>query len=119
MNKLYKNLISEITDTLDPLHCAISDLKKADPDNIIDLAVLCTRAKIYNFGMQMCKLLRQKRYDEIENITARLIRLISIHRNQLYKLTKIRTIDLSNFRFLCELKKLIKCVRMTFTPEKF
>jgi len=69
--------------------------------------------------MQMCKLLRQKRYDEIENITARLIRLISIHRNQLYKLTKIRTIDLSNFKFLCELKKMIKCVRMTFTPEKF
>ena len=119
MSKLYKNLISEITDILDPLHCAISDLKKADSDNIIDLTVLCTRAKIYNFGMQMCKLLRHKRYDEIENITTRLIRLISIHRNQLYKLTKIRTIDLSNFKFLCELKKMIKCVRMTFTPEKF
>ena len=105
MNKFYKNLISEITDTLDPLHCAISDLKKADHDNIIDLTVLCTRAKIYNFGMQVIKLLKKKKYQEINIIIQRIIKLISIHRNQLYKLTKIRTIDLSNFKFLCELKR--------------
>lgn len=116
MDKFYKILVSEITDALDPLHSAMSDLKKADPDNIIDCTVLCTRAKIYKIGMEMCKILRQKRYNEIESITNRLIRLISIHRNQLYKLTKRKTIDLSNFMFLAELKKLIKSVRMTFTP---
>ena len=116
MDKFYKILVSEITDALDPLHGAISDLKKADPDNIIDLTVLCTRAKIYKKGMEMCKILRQKRYNEIESITNRLIRLIAIHRHQLYKLSKIRTIDLSNFMFLAELKKLIKSVRVTFTP---
>ena len=116
MDKFYKILVSEITDALDPLHSAISDLKKADGDNIIDCTVLCTRAKIYKIGMEMCKILRQKRYNEIESITNRLIRLISIHRNQLYKLTKRKTIDLSNFMFLAELKKLIKSVRMTFTP---
>ena len=119
MDKFYKILVSEITDALDPLHSAISDLKKADPDNIIDLTVLCTRAKIYKIGMQMCKMLKQKRYIEIESITTRLIQLVSIHRNQLYKLSKIRTIDLSNFMFLAELKKLIKSVRVTFTPETY
>ena len=119
MDKFYKILVSEITDALDPLHSAISDLKKADPDNIIDLTVLCTRAKIYKKGMEMCKILRQKRYIEINCITTRLIRLISIHRNQLYKLSKMRSIDLSNFMFLAELKKLIVSVRMTFTPETY
>ena len=119
MDKFYKILVSEITDALDPLHSAISDLKKADPDNIIDCTVLCTRAKIYKIGMQMCKILRQKKYNEIHCITTRLIRLISIHRNQLYKLSQIRTIDLSNFRFLCELKKLIKSLKITFTPETY
>ena len=55
MDKFYKILVSEITDALDPLHSAISDLKKADPDNIIDCTVLCTRAKIYKIGMQIIK----------------------------------------------------------------
>ena len=116
MNKFYKDLLTEIANTLDPLYHSINNLKKADRDDIIECVVLCTRAKIYTNGMLMIKLLRKKQYNEIESITNRLIRLISIHRHQLYKLTKRKTIDLSNFMFLAELKKLIGIIKRTFTP---
>ncbi len=117
MDKFYKILISEITDTLDPLYNSINDLKKADRDDIVDCTVLCTRAKIYTNGMEMVKMLKKKNYNGLESITSRIIKLISIHRNQLYKLSKRKTIDLSNFMFLAELKKLIIKIKTTFTPE--
>ena len=116
MDKFYRNLLTEIANTLDPLYHSINHLKKADRDDIVECVVLCTRVKIYTNGMEMIKLLRKKRYDEIESIANRLIRLISIHRNQLYKLTEKKTIDLSNFKFLSELKKLIGIIKITFIP---
>ena len=110
MNKLIKKL----PQALDPLFSAVADLKNADRTDIISCTVLCTRAKIYTNGMQVIKLLKKKKYQDINIIINRIIRLISIHRNQLFKLTKKTEVCLKNFVFLKDLKVLFLGIQVCF-----
>ena len=110
MNKLIKKL----PETLDPLFSAVADLKNADRDDIITCTVLCTRAKIYTLGMRVMKMLKKKKYDDINIIINRIIKLISIHRNQLFKLTKKTEVCLKNFVFLKDLKVLFLGIKVCF-----
>ena len=110
MNKL----IRKLPEALDPLFSSIADLKNADRDDIITCTVLCTRAKIYTNGMQVIKLLKKKKYNDINIIINRIIRLISIHRTQLYKLTKKTNVCLTNFLFLKDLKTLFLGIKICF-----
>jgi len=113
MNKLIKNL----PDTLDPLFSAVADLKSANRDDIITCTVLCTRAKIYTLGMKVMKLLKKKKYEDVNLIINRIIRLISIHRNQLYKLTQRTKVCLKNFVFLKDLKTLFLGIQVCFCSK--
>jgi len=110
MNKL----IRKLPETLDPLFSAVADLKSANKDDIITCTVLCTRAKIYTLGMRVMKMLKKKKYDDINIIINRIIKLISIHRNQLYKLTKKTNVCLTNFLFLKDLKTLFLGIKICF-----
>jgi hypothetical protein len=110
MNKLIKKL----PEALDPLFSAVADLKSANKDDIIACTVLCTRAKIYTLGMRVIKMLKKKQYNDINVIINRIIKLISIHRNQLYKLTKKTAVCLTNFVFLKDLKTLFLGIRVCF-----
>jgi hypothetical protein len=110
MNKLIKKL----PETLDPLFSAVADLKNANKDDIITCTVLCVRAKIYTLGMRVMKMLKNKKYNDINIIIIRIIKLISIHRNQLYKLTKKSEICLKNFVFLKDLKNLFLAIKICF-----
>ena len=110
MNKLIKRL----PNALDPLFSSVADLKNADKDDIIACTVLCTRAKIYTKGMQVMKMLKKKKYTEISAIINRVIRLISIHRTQLYKLSKKTNVCLKNFLFLKDLKTLFLGIQICF-----
>jgi len=110
MNKL----IRKLPEALDPLFSSVTDLKNADRDDIITCTVLCTRAKIYTNGMQVIKLLKKKKYQDINIIINRIIRLISIHRNQLFKLTKKTEVCLKNFVFLKDLKVLFSGIKVCF-----
>jgi len=110
MNKL----IRKLPEALDPLFSAVADLKNADRHDIITCTVLCTRAKIYTNGIQVIKLLKKKKYQDINIIINRIIKLISIHRNQLYKLTKQTNVCLTNFLFLKDLKVLFLGIQVCF-----
>lgn len=110
MNKLIKKL----PNALDPLFSSVADLQNANRDDIIACTVLCTRAKIYTKGMQVVKLLKKKKYTEISTIINRVIRLISVHRNQLYKLSKKANVCLKNFVFLRDLKTLFLGIQVCF-----
>ena len=74
--------------TVDPLFTSVMDLKNTDRDDIITCTVLCTRAKIYTKTIQAVKLLKHRKYNEISPLISRILKLIRIHRNQLYKLSK-------------------------------
>ncbi len=113
MNKL----IRKLPELLDPLFSSVADLKNADRDDIITCTVLCTRAKIYTLGMRVLKMLRKKRYEDINIIINRIIRLISIHRNQLYKLTKKTQVCLKNFVYLKDLKRLFLGIQVCFCDK--
>ena len=110
MNKLIKKL----PDTLDPLFSAVADLKSANKDDIITCTVLCTRAKIYTKGIEVMKLLKKKKYNELSSLISRIVKLIGIHRNQLYKLTKKTNVCLTNFLFLKDLKTLFLGIKICF-----
>ena len=104
---MYKNIISKLPQTLDPLYPSVNQLKKANKDDIAQCTVLCTRSKIYTNGLEVIKLYKCKKFDEASLLTVRLLKQINIHRNQLYKLAKTgHTIDLKNLRYLKDLKVL-------------
>ena len=110
MNKL----IRKLPETLDPLFSAVTDLKNANKDDIITCTVLCTRAKIYTKGIEVMKLLKKKKYNELSSLISRIVKLIGIHRNQLYKLTKKTNVCLTNFLFLKDLKTLFLGIKICF-----
>ena len=115
MTGIYKKILTGLTDALDPLYSSVSDLKNANRDNIIHCTVLCTRSKIYTKGLEVIKLVKQKKYTELEPLINRLFKLINIHRNQLYKLTKTEVkVDLKNFVFLKQLKTLFSLIQRSF-----
>ena len=60
------------------------------------------------------RIIKKKKYDDINVIITRIIRLISIHRNQLYKLTKKTNVCLTNFLFLKDLKVLFLGIQVCF-----
>lgn len=104
---LYKRIVGSLFEALDPLYPSLNQLKLADRDDVIDCTVLCTRSKIYTNGMNIIKLYKCKKFDEASLLTQRFLKQISIHRQQLYKLAKLgHTIDLSNLRYLKDLKTL-------------
>ena len=113
MNKLIKKL----PQTLDPLFSSVADLKNANRDDIITCTVLCVRAKIYTKGIEVMKLLKKKKYNELSSLISRIVKLISIHRNQLYKLTKKTNVCLKNFVFLKDLKTLFLGIRVCFCDK--
>ena len=112
MMKLLNNIFIQIRDILDILHADIYSLKRNPKTDIIMCTVLSTRVKIYNIGHQIIKLLKNKKYEEAVELNVRMIRLININRNQIYKMAKGKkyVVDLSNLRFLCDLKKLFKMI---------
>jgi hypothetical protein len=113
MNKL----IRKLPELLDPLFSSVADLKNADKNDIISCTVLCTRAKIYTKGMAVMKMLKKKRYQDINIIINRIIKLISVHRAQLYKLTKKTQVCLKNFVFLKDLKTLFLGIQVCFCDK--
>ena len=113
MNKL----IRKLPELLDPLFSSVADLKNANKDDIITCTVLCTRAKIYTLGIQVIKMLKKKKYQDINLIINRIIRLISIHRAQLYRLTKKTDVCLKNFIFLRDLKVLFLAIQVCFCDK--
>ena len=118
MSKIYKYVIQQLPQALDPLFSSVSDLKNANKDDIIMCTVLCTRAKIYTKGIEVMKLLKRKRFEEIKLMIPRIIKLISIHRNQLYKLSKKTSVDLKNFVFLKQLKQLFIAIQVSFIDHQ-
>jgi hypothetical protein len=110
MNKLIKRL----PNALDPLFSSVADLQNANKDDIVSCTVLCTRAKIYSKGIEVMKLLKKKKYNELSSLISRVVKLISIHRNQLYKLTKKTQVCLKNFLFLKDLKTLFLGIQVCF-----
>ena len=109
--RLLNTVFSEILNILDILHPDIYALKRCSKDDIVLCTVLSTRVKIYNVGCEIVKLLRTKKYTEADQLNVRMLRLISIHRSQIYKMAKRKyNVDLSNLRFLCELKKLFQII---------
>jgi hypothetical protein len=110
MNKL----IRKLPELLDPLFSSVADLKNANKNDIITCTVLCTRAKIYTKGIEVMKLLKKKKYNELSSLISRIVKLISIHRNQLYKLTKKTQVCLKNFVFLKDLKTLFLGIQVCF-----
>ena len=117
-SKIYKYIVQQLPQALDPLFSSVADLKNADKDNIIHCTVLCTRAKIYTKGIEVMKLLKQKRYNEVSVLISRVLKLISIHRNQLYKLSKKTSVDLKNFVFLKQLKDLFIAIQVSFIDHQ-
>ena len=115
MTGIYKRILRGLTDALDPLYSSVYDLQNANRDDTVKCTVLCTRSKIYTKGIEVIKLIKQKKYTELEPLINRLFRLINIHRNQLYKLTKTKVrVDLKNFVFLKNLKTLFTLIRGSF-----
>jgi len=117
MSKIYKYITQQLPQALDPLFSSVADLKNANKDDIVMCTVLCTRAKIYTKGIHVMKLLKRKRFEEIKLMIPRIIKLISIHRNQLYKLSKKTGVDLKNFVFLKELKQLFIAIQVSFIDQ--
>jgi len=112
MSKIYKYIIQKLPCAVDPLFSSVADLNNADRNDIISCTVLCTRAKIYTKTIQTVKLLRQKKFNEISPLISRILRLIRIHRMQLYKLSKKTALDLSNFLYLKKLSNLLISLQM-------
>lgn len=110
--RLLNTVFSEILNILDILHPDIYALRRCSKDDIVLCTVLSTRVKIYNVGCDIVKLLKMKKYTEVDELNIRMIKLIGIHRNQIYKMAKMRLydVDLSNLKFLQELKKLFKTI---------
>lgn len=115
MSGIYKKILTKLTDALDPLYSSVADLKTANRDDIVRCTILCTRSKIYTKGLDVIRLVKQKKYTELEPLINRIFKLISIHRNQLYKLTKTKVkVDLKNFVFLQQLKILFSLIQRSF-----
>ena len=118
MSKIYKYITQQLPEALDPLFSSVSDLKNANKDDIIICTVLCTRAKIYTKGIEVMKLLKRKRFNDLSVLISRILKLISIHRNQLYKLSKKTSLDLKNFVFLKQLKDLFIAIQVSFIDHQ-
>ena len=112
MSKIYKYIMQQLPCAVDPLFTSVMDLKNTDRDDVITCTVLCTRAKIYTKTIEAVKLLKHRKFNEISPLISRILKLIRIHRMQLYKLSKKTALDLSNFLYFKKLSNLLMSLQI-------
>ena len=113
MDSIMRQMLLKIQECVDALHPSNSQLivaKKTSKASLGELTSLCTRIKIYKGCHAVIR--KYKQGEDMSQELDLLLKRVSIHRNQLFKLAKEgKPVDLTNFKYLQGLRNVMRLFR--------